>query len=107
MRPLPGHAIVNLGDALVKFSHGLLRSNIHRVLTPPGRDAGRERYCLVYFSRPEDGVLLRRLESEVIPRLREGEVEEVVDAKEWVLRRAMSVRGRDMRGWEGTEGGRL
>ena len=29
--PLPGHAIVNLGDALVKFSAGVLTSNIHRV----------------------------------------------------------------------------
>lgn len=34
--PLPNHAIVNLGDALVKFSVGVLRSDNHRVVLPPG-----------------------------------------------------------------------
>ena len=77
------------------------------MVAPPGRDAERERYSLVYFSRPENGVMLRRLESSVIPRLREGEKEEMVDAKDWVLRRAMSRRGGDVKGWEGTEGARL
>ncbi|KAF3035683.1 hypothetical protein E8E12_005279 [Didymella heteroderae] len=37
VKPLPGHCIVNLGDALVKFSSGKLRSNVHRVVAPPGR----------------------------------------------------------------------
>lgn len=92
VRPLPGHAIINLGDAMVKFSAGLLRSNVHRVVPPPGREGGRERYSLVYFSRPEDGVLLRRLESSVIPPLGEGEVEEAVRSEEWVIRRAMESR---------------
>ena len=37
---LAGHAIVNLGDAMVNFTNGLLRSNIHRVVSPPGEQAG-------------------------------------------------------------------
>lgn len=92
MRPLPGHAIVNLGDAMVKFTNGLLRSNIHRVISPPGKQAEWTRYSLVYFARLEDEVLLRRLESPVIPELGEGEVEEVVNAKDWIIRRAISKR---------------
>ncbi|KAJ5213682.1 hypothetical protein N7449_000851 [Penicillium cf. viridicatum] len=62
VRPLPGHAIVNLGDAMVKFTNGLFRSNIHRVVAPPGLQAESTRYSLVYFARPEDSVMLRRLE---------------------------------------------
>ncbi|KNG83145.1 oxidoreductase, 2OG-Fe(II) oxygenase family [Aspergillus nomiae NRRL 13137] len=82
VRPLPGHAIVNLGDALVKFTNGLLRSNIHRVVAPPGEQAACTRYSLVYFARPGDEVVLRRLEgSECIP---EGGEDEVISSKEWV-----------------------
>ena len=91
VRPLPGHAIVNLGDALVKFTNGLLRSNIHRVVAPPGEQAACTRYSLVYFARPGDEVVLRRLEgSECIP---EGGEDEVISSKEWVLRRALGRRG--------------
>ncbi len=61
VRPLPGHAIVNLGDALVKFSNGRLRSNIHRVVASPGQQSQTTRYSLVFFCRPEDEVGLRSL----------------------------------------------
>ena len=92
VRPLEGHAIVNLGDAMVKFTNGLLRSNIHRVVSPPGSQAGGTRYSVVYFSRPEDRVVLKRLESGGIPELGEGEVEEEVCAKDWIIRRAIGKR---------------
>ena len=31
-KPIPGHAICNLGDAMAIFSGGILRSNLHRVV---------------------------------------------------------------------------
>jgi len=93
VKPLPGHCIVNLGDAMVKFTNGLLRSNIHRVVSPPGEQAKETRYSLVYFSRPEDEVILKRLEgSNVIPELKEGETEEQVNSKEWIKLQAMRLR---------------
>jgi isopenicillin N synthase-like dioxygenase len=93
VRPLPGHAIINLGDAMVKFTNGLLRSNIHRVVSPPGAQADITRYSLVYFSRPEDEVLLKRLEgSSRIPPLAEGVVEEDINSKDWIIRRALNNR---------------
>ncbi|KAL3495308.1 hypothetical protein BJX62DRAFT_246050 [Aspergillus germanicus] len=93
VRPLPGHAIVNLGDAMVKFTNGLLRSNIHRVVSPPGEQADCTRYSLVYFARPEDNVPLRRLEgSSRIPALDEGVVEEDINSKDWIIRRALGRR---------------
>lgn len=94
VRPLPGHAIVNLGDAMVKFTNGLLRSNIHRVVSPPGDQADSTRYSLVYFARPEDSVMLRRLEgSSRIPALRDGDAEEEINSKDWVIRRGLGRRG--------------
>ena len=110
--PLPGHAIVNLGDALVKFSNGLLRSNIHRVVNPPGEQGNVERYSLVYFMRPGDDVILKSLGgsegNSVIQGLVEGVEEEDISSKDWIMRR---VKGRAVAGgkadWEkgqGTEG---
>ena len=92
VKPLPNHAIINLGDAMVKFTNGLLRSNIHRVNSPPGAQAEHTRYSLVYFSRPEENVYLKRLESEVIPPLGKDQVEEEVMSKDWVIRRALGHR---------------
>ncbi|KAK4502888.1 hypothetical protein PRZ48_006314 [Zasmidium cellare] len=104
VQPLRGHCIVNLGDAMVKFTAGILRSNIHRVVEPPGEQSGCTRVSLVYFSRPGDEVLLRVLKGSGViegARLREGIVEEgEVTAKEWILKRAF---GRA----KGTEGDRL
>jgi isopenicillin N synthase-like dioxygenase len=94
VRPIPSHAIINLGDALVKFSAGILRSNIHRVVSPPGAQAETTRFSLVYFSRPEDDVPLRALkESELIAARAGPEDEEIISSKEWVLRRALGRRG--------------
>ncbi|KAL2853292.1 hypothetical protein BJY01DRAFT_79066 [Aspergillus pseudoustus] len=108
VRPLPGHAIVNLGDAMVKFTNGLFRSNIHRVVSPPGEQAACTRYSLVYFSRPEDDVPLRRLDgSSRIPPLDEGVVEEDINSKDWIIRRALgrrvNVAGIDYEKSAGTE----
>ncbi|OCK85601.1 Clavaminate synthase-like protein [Lepidopterella palustris CBS 459.81] len=114
VRPLPGHAIVNLGDALALFSAGILRSNIHRVVPPPGAQGGCERFSLVYFSRPEDGVLLRALREgsvvDEVVKVREARgkwrEEEAVRSEDWVLRRALGRRR--VGGWldsGGTEGG--
>lgn len=102
VKPLPDHCIVNLGDALVKFSSDKLRSNIHRVVAPPGRQGEITRYSLVYFCRPEDDVILTSL---VQGGKRDNEG---VTAKEWILRRALGRR--EPGGWEkssGTEEGSM
>lgn len=102
VRPIPGCAIVNLGDAMVKFTGGLLRSNLHRVVSPPGLQASETRYSLVYFSRPEHDVILRRLKGGLIDeqRMSGSEDEEGVKSKDWLLRRAM---GRKIEFFKGPE----
>ncbi|KAH8111455.1 Clavaminate synthase-like protein [Phellopilus nigrolimitatus] len=64
VRPLPGHAICNVGDALTLFSGGILRSNLHRVVPPPGAQAAHARWSLVFFTRPGNDVHLRALVDE-------------------------------------------
>jgi isopenicillin N synthase-like dioxygenase len=61
VRLLRGHRIINLGDAVVKFTNGLLRSNLHRLMAPPGEQVGWTRYAVAYFARLGDQVPLRRV----------------------------------------------
>jgi len=61
IKPIPGHAICNIGDALKILSGGLLVSNMHRVIPPPGQQAFHTRWSLVYFSRPGNSVILEPL----------------------------------------------
>jgi isopenicillin N synthase-like dioxygenase len=62
VKPLPGHAIINLGDAMVKFTNGALKSAKHRVVTAPGDQRKCERYSVVYFVRPHDEALMKPVE---------------------------------------------
>lgn len=129
VQPLRGHCVVNLGDAMVKFTRGLLRSNLHKVVSwsfgkvdcgcpsaclipkqvnPPGDQAESVRHSLVYFARPEDEVILKPLQGSFVIDARKEEVpdeQEEISSKDWVLRRALGRRG--VGEWsksEGTEG---
>lgn len=66
VRPLPGHAICNIGDALTILSGGLLHSNMHRIVPPPGAQAAHTRWSVVFFSRPGSDVPLRALADESV-----------------------------------------
>ncbi|KAH9912908.1 Clavaminate synthase-like protein [Epithele typhae] len=58
IKPLPGHAICNIGDAFNIFSGGILRSNIHCVVPPSREQAQYERHSVVFFTRPNDTIEL-------------------------------------------------
>ncbi|GAB1741675.1 hypothetical protein NU219Hw_g7089t1 [Hortaea werneckii] len=113
VKPLKGHCIVNLGDAMVKFTAGVLRSNIHRVVSPPHGQEHMTRMSLVYFARPEDDVVLTALEESKMvetkreDQRREGQDDEKITAKDWILRRALGRRvGGDYAASGGTEAAR-
>ncbi|UJR07964.1 hypothetical protein I4U23_012243 [Adineta vaga] len=61
IEPLPEHAIVNLGDAMVKLTGGILKSNIHRVITTSDLTESTDRYSIIYFSRPQNNVQMKSL----------------------------------------------
>lgn len=92
VKPKPGHAVVNLGDAAVKFSGGLLCSARHRVVPAPGEQGLWPRYSLVYFVRPEDNCKLKRIRGGKVPPLKEGEQEEELTSLEWVAKQAVMLR---------------
>ncbi|THV05873.1 Clavaminate synthase-like protein [Dendrothele bispora CBS 962.96] len=95
VKPLPGHAICNIGDALSIMSGGILRSNIHRVVPPPGDQSKLDRWSLVFFFRPGNSVLLRAL-TEQSPIIADAvnNADESINfnpgetAEEWFVRRS-------------------
>lgn len=90
--PKPGCAIVNLGDAAVKFTNGAFCSGRHRVIPAPGPQGKFPRYSVVYFVRPEDNVIMEALEGNGIPKQQqEGEEEEKLTASEWIYRQALNL----------------
>ena len=90
VKPKRGCAIVNLGDAAVKFTNGVLCSGRHRVVPAPGEQGLYPRYSVVYFVRPTDHCRLKTLKGKGIP-VAEDTDEEGVDAKEWIYRQAVNL----------------
>ncbi|KAK7051466.1 hypothetical protein VNI00_004440 [Paramarasmius palmivorus] len=119
VKPIPGHAICNVGDTLAVLSGGILHSNIHRVVPPPGAQSKFERWSLVYFTRPGASVVLRPLSdlsediATAIKNRPDAEsLNTGVTAEEWFARRIKNQRMNNRKGpetWEasrGTEQGR-
>ena len=68
VRPEPGYAIVNLGDAMEIFTNNVLKSGIHRVIKAPGQQRPHDRLSVLVGTRPENNSLMKAFESRVIPR---------------------------------------
>ena len=66
--PVPGHVIMNLGDALHILTNGLLGSGKHRVVTPPGGQGMHERISVLLVARPEESTPMKTLKSPLITR---------------------------------------
>ncbi|KAH9995343.1 putative oxidoreductase [Xylariaceae sp. FL0662B] len=90
VRPKRGCAIINLGDAAVRFTNGVLCSGRHRVVPAPGAQGRWPRYSIVYFVRPEDRCPMRRLRGSGIPDGPE-EPRGALTAKEWIWEQAKGL----------------
>ena len=58
VKPIEGTIVVNAGDLLARWSNGLIKSTLHRVIQPPikGREAEEghpPRYSVAYFCNPD------------------------------------------------------
>ncbi|RAH55963.1 oxidoreductase [Aspergillus piperis CBS 112811] len=83
IKPEPGCAVVNVGDTLVEWTGGVLRSSLHRVVTAPGDQAMVQRESVAYLVRPKRTASLQRLKGGVIPPLLPGEEDETRSVDEW------------------------
>ena len=93
VKPVPGCALINLGDALVQFLGRRLYSGLHRVMGPPGEQAQCTRHSVVYFSRPNGNVPIKSL-------LDEDDGKEVLTADEWIKQRAFMRMRANFKGQE-------
>ncbi|KAH9054150.1 Clavaminate synthase-like protein [Lactarius vividus] len=106
VKPIPGHAICNIGDAMVIFSAGILRSNLHRVVSPSKAQASFDRWSLVFFTRPGKSVPLAPLTkestmiAEAAARAPEGQYATGSTAGEWFRRRIQNQRINNRKGPE-------
>lgn len=90
VKPKRGCAIVNLGDAAVKYTNGVLCSGRHRVIPSPGEQGTWPRYSIVYFVRPADKTRMQTLKGDGVPPA-DDQDEEGVEAKEWIYQQAMGL----------------
>lgn len=100
VKPMDGHAIINLGDAMVTFTNGMLKSAKHRVVPAPGEQVNVDRYSVVYFVRPHNEVLMEPVENfrELSEKVKvagkfvpEGGEGQVLTAGEWMKQRAKQM----------------
>ncbi|KAL9052650.1 MAG: hypothetical protein Q9162_005277 [Coniocarpon cinnabarinum] len=98
VKPVPGSAIINIGDAMVQWTSGALRSNMHRVTFPPGEQGSFTRYSAAYFARPvSDALMIPMTESALVKRLVEDDAQyqrdqETFTAEEWEMQKGISLR---------------
>ncbi|KAK4047456.1 hypothetical protein OIV83_005368 [Microbotryomycetes sp. JL201] len=99
IKPIVDLAICNVGDTLSVYTGGIMRSNIHRVVSPPGDQADYARWSLVYFLRPSfDKSLcpLRTLSEEIAEAAAKSPtlspMDETQTAGEWFARRVKGQR---------------
>ena len=90
VKPKAGCAIVNLGDAAVKFTNGVVCSGRHRVIPSPGEQGKWPRYSIVYFVRPVDHARLKTLKGSGVPPAADMN-EEGIEAKEWIYHQAKAL----------------
>ncbi|KAL7916746.1 hypothetical protein GGI35DRAFT_485884 [Trichoderma velutinum] len=84
IKPLPGTAIVNLGDAMEVFTNNLLKSGLHRVIRAPGAQMAHDKYSVLIVARPEDSTPMKAFKSPVIPEdTVEQANEQVYTSIEW------------------------
>lgn len=67
VRPEPGHAVISLGDSMVQWTGGALRSNMHRVVPAPGAQSECPRFSIAYVLKLPYACRMERLKGERFP----------------------------------------
>ncbi|KAI1432899.1 hypothetical protein GGR50DRAFT_553184 [Xylaria sp. CBS 124048] len=91
VKPKRGCAIINLGDAAVKFTNGVLCSGRHRVVPAPGLQGKYPRFSVVYFVRPENSCIMKQMRGPGIPDGPEEGEEAGMDTREWIKHQVIGL----------------
>jgi hypothetical protein len=84
VKPLPGYAIVNLGDAMQILTNNILKSGMHRVVQAPGEQAVFDKYSVLVASRPADKTPMKAFKSPLIPNDTLGPANaEIMTCEQW------------------------
>ena len=105
VRPERGCLIVNMGDAMIEWTAGGLRSNLHRVYHAPGEQRHAERISVALLVRPYHEASMKRLAGGRIPSEEDDRKEGIAEtlggiggltAWEWELKKGMALKeGKD------------
>lgn len=87
VRPCPGCLVVNLGDAMVQWTGGLLRSNVHRIKYAPGAQRFHDRLSLALLVRPERNASMRKL----VCMEKDDDEGSGLTAWEWEVKKTMAL----------------
>ena len=92
VKPMPGTAIVNLGDAMEVFTNKVLKSGLHRVVKAPGSQAPYDKYSVLIAARPNNQALMKAFKSPMIPEdTREQAQATVLTSEEWGTAKIQAV----------------
>ncbi|OTB10749.1 hypothetical protein K445DRAFT_69690 [Daldinia sp. EC12] len=94
VKPKRGCAIINLGDAAVRFTNGVLCSGRHRVIPSPGTQGRYPRYSIVYFVRPEDKCIMKPIKGKDVPEEAKESEDEGLTAHEWIYKQSLGLGNR-------------
>lgn len=84
IKPMPGTAVVNLGDAMEVFSNNVLKSGLHRVIKAPGEQRLHDKYSVLIVARPQEDTLMKPFHSPKIPEQTEEQAKTpVYTSIEW------------------------
>lgn len=84
VKPMPGCAIVNLGDAMEILTNKVLKSGLHRVVKAPGAQAPHDKYSVLLGARPNNQALMKAFKSTIIPEdTPEQARAEVLTSEQW------------------------
>lgn len=99
VKPEPNCLAVNMGDAMVQWTGGVLRSNMHRVTFAPGSQGTHDRYSVAFLARAASDANMRRLKGGLIPDAEnEGDEDKsmAMVASEWEKLKTLAlIQGKD------------
>ncbi|XXH01753.1 hypothetical protein Hte_008114 [Hypoxylon texense] len=99
VRPQPGCLIMSLGDAMVEWTGGLLRSNVHRVRYPPGQQRFLDRYSVALLTKLERDAIMKNL----VRQDEESRSDDTGNLKAWEWRGGVKKTSALMKGDETVE----